>query len=248
MNFKDISEQAKVNGVGKWNSGVVVVDINNDGWQDIYVCATKHKDSLRRANMLFVNKGVDKDNVPVFEEMAHKYGIADTGHSLMASFFDYDLDGDLDLYVLTNQQANVSSTSYRPKVVDGSSPTTDRLYRNNGNETFSNVSREAGILIEGFGLGLAVADFNVDGWPDLYVSNDFITNDVLYINNRNGTFTNKSREWLTHQSQSSMGSDAADFNNDGLIDIVTMDMLPETNERKKTSINDKSYLSYINNE
>jgi len=248
MKFADVSDEAKVNVKGRWNTGVVVVDINNDGWQDIYVCATKHKDSANRANMLFVNKGIGKGNVPVFDEVAAQYGIADNGHSLMAAFLDYDRDGDLDLYVLTNMHAVTVSSNYRPKINDGSAVTNDRLYRNNGNGTFTNVTKEAGIVYEGFGLGLAIADLNLDGWPDIYVSNDFITNDLLYINNQDGTFSNKIAQKIGHQSQSSMGNDVADYNNDGLPDIVTMDMLPETNERKKTSINNKSYLTYINNE
>jgi len=248
MKFKDVSDEAAVNVKGRWNTGVVVVDINNDGWQDIYVCATKNKDSVDRANMLFLNKGMGKGKVPVFEEVAEQYGIGDKGHSLMAAFFDYDRDGDLDLYVLTNMHAVTVSSNYRPKINDGSAVTNDRLYRNNGNGTFTNVTKEAGIVYEGFGLGLAIGDLNLDGWPDIYVSNDFITNDLLYINNQDGTFSNKIAQKIGHQSQSSMGNDIADYNNDGLPDIVTMDMLPETNERKKTSINNKSYLTVINNE
>jgi len=245
LKFEDITATANVNVSGRWNSGVVVVDINNDGLQDIYVCATRRKDSVDRANMLFINKGGAK---PVFEESAIKYGIADTGYSTMAAFFDYDKDGDLDLYVLTNQQLKESPNNYRPKMVDGSSPNNDRLYRNNGNGTFTNVSNDAGILIEGFGLGLAIVDINVDGWPDIYVSNDFLSNDILYVNNQDGTFTNKIGEWMGHQSNSSMGNDAADINNDGYPDVVTVDMLPETNDRIKTTINNKSYQSYVNNE
>src|SRR6478736_7454308 len=248
MEFDDVSDEAQVNVKGKWNTGVVVVDINNDGWQDIYVCATKHEDSLKRANMLFLNKGTGKGKVPVFEEVAEQYGIADKGHSLMAAFFDYDRDGDLDLYVLTNMHAVTVSSNYRPKINDGSAVTNDRLYQNNGNGTFTNVTKKAGILYEGFGLGLAIGDLNLDGWPDIYVSNDFVTNDLLYINNQDGTFSNKIAQKIGHQSQSSMGNDVADYNNDGLPDIITMDMLPETNDRKKTSINNKSYLTYINNE
>lgn len=248
MRFEDITQQAGVNVAGRWNSGVVVVDINNDGWQDLYVCATMKEDTAGRTNMLFLNKGVNEDNVPVFEEAAYRYGIADTGYSMMAAFFDYDRDGDLDLYVLTNQYVGNVQSNYRPKIVDGSSPNNDRLYRNNGDETFTNITKEAGIVYEGYGLGLAIADVNVDGWPDIYVSNDYISNDVLYINNQDGTFSNRASQWIGHQSQFSMGNDAADFNNDGLPDIITLDMLPETNSRKKTTINNKSYLNYINNE
>jgi hypothetical protein len=246
--FQDITSQANVNVPGRWNSGVVVVDINNDGWKDLYVCATMNLDSSRRANMLFLNKGIGSDKVPTFREVASEWGLADTGHSTMAAFFDYDLDGDLDLYVLTNQRLKDSPANYRVKIVDGSSPNNDRLYRNNGNETFSNVTREAGILYEGFGLGLSITDFNLDGWPDIYVCNDFISNDLLYVNNKNGTFTNEIAGSIGHQSHSSMGTDASDFNNDGLPDIITLDMLPETNSRKKTTINNKNYISYINNE
>jgi len=248
LKFKDVTEEANVNIYGRWNSGVTVVDINNDGWSDLYVCATKSEDSVKRANMLFLNKGLNENDVPVFEEVASQYGIADVGFSHMASFFDYDLDGDLDLYVLTNKQAGTLSSNYRAKIINGTAQTNDRLYRNNGDGSFTNVTKEAGIVYEGFGLGLAISDINLDGWPDIYVSNDFITNDLLYINNRNGTFSNQIAQSIFHQSLYSMGSDVADFNNDGLADIVTMDMLPESNERKKTSINNKNYLTYIHNE
>lgn len=248
LKFENISEKSGIKITdGRWNSGAVVVDINNDGWKDIYVTTTMSPDSSLRKNMLFLNKGL-KDNVPVFEEVAEQYGIADSGYSTMAAFFDYDLDGDLDLYVLTNQHLRKSPSDYRIKIVDGSSPNNDRLYRNNGNDTFTNVTKEAGIVYEGYGLGLAMADFNADGWPDIYVSNDFLSNDILYINNGNGTFRNESPTKIAHQSHSSMGNDAADFNNDGLTDIVTLDMLPETNSRKKSTINNKSYLNNINNE
>ncbi|WP_276366414.1 VCBS repeat-containing protein [Chryseolinea sp. H1M3-3] len=248
MRFKDVTTQAAVNMEGRWNSGVVVVDINDDGWQDLYVTATMKEDSSLRNNMLFLNKGLNNDGIPVFEEAASRYGIADTGYSTTAAFFDYDLDGDLDLYVLTNQQLEDSPAAYHEKIVDGTSRNNDRLYRNNGDETFTNASKEAGIIYEGFGLGLAISDFNVDGWPDIYVSNDFISNDILYINNQDGTFANKSTGLINHQSHSSMGNDAADYDNDGLPDIITLDMLPETNSRKKTTIGNKSYLTYINNE
>ncbi len=164
LQFKDITNEATVNIQGRWNSGVVVVDINNDGWLDLYVTATMKKDSALRANMLFLNKGTTAGGIPTFEEAAVQYGIADTGYSTMAAFFDYDRDGDLDLYVLTNEQLPGSPAAYREKVNDGSSPNNDRLYRNNGNGKFSNVSKEAGIIYEGFGLGLGIADFNSDGW------------------------------------------------------------------------------------
>jgi enediyne biosynthesis protein E4 len=247
LEFTDITEITNVNVSGRWNSGVSIIDINNDGWMDIYVCATMHEDSLRRKNMLFINKGLNKDGTPTFIEKADEYGLGDTGFSVSSAFFDYDKDGDLDVYILTNQRLKNIPSNYRLKLTNGSSPNNDRLYRNNGNGTFSDVSMEAGISIEGFGLGLAIADVNNDGWPDIYVSNDYLSNDLLYINNKNGTFKNQIGDFIGHQSQFSMGNDAADINNDGLTDIVTLDMLPEINIRKKTTIGNKSYQNYINN-
>ncbi len=246
--FKDVSNESNINDSKKWRSGVAVVDINNDGLLDIYQCATISKDSSMRANILYVNKGLTKEGVPYFEDQAEKYGIADTGHSSNAAFFDYDNDGDLDLYVLTNTIDVNVPTTYRAKIIDGSAMNTDRLYRNNNNGSFTNVSREAGINIEGYGLGLAIADINQDGWDDIYVSNDYITNDILYINNKDGTFTNKIDNFIKHQSQFSMGNCIQDVNNDGLLDIMTLDMLPEGNLRRKTIIAGGNYITYINNE
>ena len=248
FHFQDITSEAAINVPGRWNSGVAVADVNSDGWMDIYVCATMNQDSSKRKNMLFINNGLNQNGIPTFSEMAASYGVDDHGHSISAAFFDYDRDGDLDLYVLTNEKLNNLPTNYRPKINDGSSPNNDRLYRNNGDGTFTNVTKEAGITMEGFGLGLSIADFNRDGWPDIYVSNDYISNDILYINNKNGTFRNRIGEFIGHQSQFSMGNDAADINNDGRPDIITLDMLPEINRRKKTTIGNKSYQNYINNE
>lgn len=248
LKFQDVTENAGINVKGRWNSGVAIVDINSDGLEDIYVCATMKSDSSDRKNMLFINKGIDKNGVPKFINEALSYGIDDGGYSVSAAFFDFDRDGDLDLYLLINQRMDNFPTNYREQITDGSALNNDRLYRNNNNGTFTNVTIDAGIKLEGFGLGLSIADFNVDGWPDIYVSNDYLSNDVLYINNQNGTFTNRIREFMGHQSQFSMGNDAADINNDGLPDLITVDMLPETNARKKTTISNKSYLTYINNE
>ncbi len=246
--FNDVTEKANVNIQGRWNSGVVVVDINNDGWKDLYVCATTSPNPEDRKNMLFVNQGINDAGEPTFKEMAAQYKIDHDGHSVMAAFFDYDLDGDLDLYVLQNQKLLNAPTNYRPKIADGSAANNDRLFRNEGNGTFTDVTLETGILFEGFGLGLAISDLNKDGWPDIYVSNDYLSNDILYINNKNGTFKNVTADFIGHQSQFSMGNDAADINNDAMPDIITLDMLPETNARKKTTIGNKSYLTYINNE
>jgi enediyne biosynthesis protein E4 len=246
--FRDISEKANVSLPGRWNSGVAVVDVNNDGWKDLYVCATTSPDSSLRRNMLFVNQGLGTTGDPVFKEQAAQYNIDYGGHSVMAAFFDYDRDGDLDLYILENQKLTNVPTNYRAKITDGSAANNDRLFRNEGNGTFKDVTIEAGIVVEGFGLGLSISDVNMDGWPDIYVSNDYLSNDILYINQKNGAFKNQMKEFIGHQSQFSMGNDAADINNDGLPDIITLDMLPETNARKKTTIGNKTYLNYINNE
>src|SRR5882762_7184966 len=157
LKFKDVTSEANVNILGRWNSGVTVVDINNDGWLDIYVTATMKKEPENRRNMLLVNNGLNAEGIPTFTEKAGSYGIADTGYSVMAAFFDYDNDDDLDLYILINQRMNNVPTNYRPKITDGSAPNNDKLYRNNGNGTFTNVTNEAGITLEGYGLGLAIA-------------------------------------------------------------------------------------------
>lgn len=246
--FKDITKSANVNVENRWNEGVAIVDINNDGWMDIYVCATTYADAENRRNMLFVNQGLGDSGEPVFKEMAAEYKIDYDGHSVMAAFLDYDRDGDLDLYILVNQKLDNVPTNYRPKITDGSAANNDKLFRNEGDGTFIDVTIDAGIVYEGFGLGLAVTDVNDDGWPDIYVSNDYLSNDILYINNSDGTFRNGTTEWIGHQSQFSMGNDAVDINNDALPDIITLDMLPEINARKKTTIGNKNYLTYINNE
>ena len=247
LRFEDVSASANINVPGRWNSGVAIADINKDGWMDIYVCATMHPDSTNRRNMLFINNGV-QDGIPTFSDQASQYGIEHGGYSVTAAFFDYDRDEDLDLYLLINERMENIPTNYRQKITDGSAPNNDKLFRNDGNGRFTDVTREAGITIEGFGLGLAVSDLNLDGWPDVYVSNDYLSNDILYINNQDGTFTNRTADFIGHQSQFSMGNDAADINNDAMPDIITTDMLPETSFRKKTTIANKSYLNYINNE
>lgn len=248
LKFEDVSVHAGIGAAEKWNSGVALADVNEDGLLDIYVCATINDDSTKRANTLFINQGIDSKGIPKFKDEAKQYGVADTGYSQNAAFFDYDKDGDLDLYVLTNLESDKIPSNYRPRIMDGSALNNDRLYRNNGNNTFSDVTLEAGILIEGYGLGLGIADINADGWPDIYIGNDYVSNDVLYINNKNGTFTNEIKTRLKHQSLFSMGIDIADVNNDKLPDIITLDMLPENNLRRKTvSGAGATYFTYINN-
>jgi enediyne biosynthesis protein E4 len=245
--FDDITEKAHVTGEGRWCNAASVVDINNDGWQDIYVCTTISKDVSKRKNLLYINQGV-KDNVPVFRDMAEEYGLADTSHSVHAGFFDYDNDGDLDMYLATTKLAGRTSTQFFSSNSDSlaSNIDYDKLYRNNGNNSFTDVSRAAGIANHGYALGLAIADINKDGWKDIYVTNDFYSNDELYINNRNGTFTNKRDQYFKHTTQNAMGNDIADINNDGLADIIAVDMNPEDNYRKKKNMGAISYYVYQN--
>jgi hypothetical protein len=248
LTFADVTDEAKVTGNGKWCSGVAVVDINQDGLLDLYIGATLKKDSAGRANLLYINNGPTEDGVPTFTESAAKYGLADGGYTTHSAFLDYDRDGDLDLYVLTNIINKNIPTNYRPKITDGTAINNDRLYRNNGDGTFTNVTKSAGILFEGYGLGIAVSDVNLDGWPDIYVTNDYLSNDLLYINNRDGTFTNQIDGYLKHTCYSAMGNDVVDINHDGYVDIIALDMLPESNKRKKTMLKANNYVTYINNE
>ena len=245
MKFKDIT-QASGTSTEVWCTGVATVDINQDGWLDIYVSVAGFGPDAKMANLLFINNGNNADGIPIFTEMAEAYGLADEGYSTQAAFFDYDKDGDLDVYVLTNALEKHNRNSVRPKRVAGESPSTDRLYRNegpgeNGHPVFTNVSEEAGITIEGYGLGITVNDLNYDGWPDVYCANDFLSNDLVWINNQDGTFSNKAAEYLMHQTHNGMGVDISDYNNDGLVDIMVLDMLPEGNERQKMMLPGPNY-------
>ena len=228
LTFEDITQTAGVN-TTRWGTGASMVDLNADGWTDLYVCVSGGEAGARRANLLYLNNG---DNT--FTESAVPYGLADTRPTMHAAFFDYDRDGDLDVFMIVNPAAlgkDVNRIGSRQ--VDGQSPSTDVLYRNNGDNTFTDVSRQAGILTEGYSLGLAISDLNADSWPDVYISNDFIGNDVLYLNNGDGTFTDRAAALLKHTSYAGMGNDVADINNDGLPDIVELDMRPEDNFRQK---------------
>ncbi|HEV9038679.1 MAG TPA: VCBS repeat-containing protein [Puia sp.] len=233
MHFEDITQKAGVC-TGVWCTGVSVVDINNDGWPDIYVCVSGQAPGARRRNLLFINQ-----HDLTFKEEAAAYGLADTGYSTQAVFFDYDRDGRLDMYLVRHTLADRLPNNIRDPSVDTANIAADKLFHNEGkapgtdHPVFRDVSRQAGIVEDGNGLGVIAGDFNGDGYPDLYVDNDYIRNDLLWLNNGNGTFTNCIATAVRHQSYSSMGVDAADINNDGLPDIVTLDMQPENNFRKK---------------
>ena len=243
MKFEDITKSAGV-GTTRWATGATMVDINGDGFLDIYVSVSGPEWSKPedRANLLFINNGNR-----TFTEAAAQYGIADQGFTTQAAFLDYNGDGCLDLFLLENSpndfsRADVAST---PLGMSGQTPgSQNQLYKNDCHGKFTNVSTEAGILrAAGYGLGVAVADLNGDGWPDIYVSNDVITNDVLYINNGNGTFTNKRDAWLKHASFAGMGVDIADFNNDGWPDIMQADMMPRALARRKRT---SGFMTYNN--
>lgn len=227
MKFEDITDTAGILKDG-WATGVSFVDINADGLMDIYVCIA-NTDLTKAENQLYINQGNGR-----FKEEAKAYGLDDNGYSTQAVFFDYDLDGDLDMYLLTNGIDSFNHNNMRPIKKDGTGISTDRLYRNNGDNTYTNVSKEAGVTIEGYGLGVGIMDVNHDGWPDVYCSNDFITNDLLWINNGDGTFTDRIVDYISQTSRNGMGTDIADYNNDGMHDIVQMDMLPESNLHNKT--------------
>ncbi|MCF2443013.1 VCBS repeat-containing protein [Dyadobacter sp. CY345] len=260
LRFEDVTKKAGVAAENKWSSGVALIDINNDGLLDIYVCSTVRKVAKERENLLYVNQGMGADKVPVFKEMGKEYGVADTTHTTNAAFLDYDNDGDLDLFLVVNEMDdNNFPNKFHEKIIDGSSKRTDRLYRNDwdktlGHPVFTNVSKDAGILIEGYGLGVNVTDVNQDGWKDIYVTNDYLTNDLLYINNGKDAagkhlgFTNMADAAFKHTSHSAMGNDVADINNDGLPDIVALDMMPATNFRKKMMTPASSYITYQNYE
>ncbi|HEX8532269.1 MAG TPA: VCBS repeat-containing protein, partial [Cytophagales bacterium] len=237
LRFEDITEKAGVRTDG-WATGVAMADVNGDGWLDVYVSiAGKPK---KRPNQLFINQ---RDGT--FRDLAASYGLADSAYSTQAAFLDYDKDGDLDCYLLHNALESFNRNANRPREMNGGGKSNDRLMRNNGNGTFSDVSREAGITIEGYGLGVTVSDINRDGWPDIYVANDFLSNDLLWINQGNGTFSNQIRRYLKHQSHNGMGTDVADFNNDGLSDIAVVDMLPADNARQKSMFSNINYDRFM---
>jgi enediyne biosynthesis protein E4 len=240
MQFEDITRQAGVS-TNRWATGVTMVDINDDGYLDIYVSVSgpPWSKAQDRANLLFIN---NKDHT--FTEAAAQYGIADTGFTTQAVFLDYNRDGCIDLFLLNNSPKDFTrGVGSNPGGARGTTPGSyNELYRNDCHGKFRNVSREAGILRDaGYGLGVVVADLNGDGWPDIYVSNDVMPNDVVYINNRDGTFTNKAAKVLKHSSYAGMGVDIADFNNDGRPDILQVDMMPRELERRKRT---SGFLTY----
>lgn len=234
--FRDITKSANIENNDSWTTGVSFADVNGDGRLDIYVCHAGKEPGRKRANQLFINQGADAKGVPSFKEMAAEYGVQDGGFTTQAVFFDYDRDGDLDLFLINNSPRPVTSFGLRNTRAVRDSLGGAKLYRNDKGH-FTDVSAAAGIYGSeiGFGLGVAVADVNRDGLPDIYVSNDFFERDYLYVNNGNGTFSESLDKQMPYTSYFSMGLDIADVNNDGWPDIYTTDMFPEDEYRLRTT-------------
>ncbi|WP_420401024.1 VCBS repeat-containing protein [Flagellimonas sp.] len=234
LEFEDISERAGIEGNSSWNTGTVMGDVNGDGLLDIYVCAVVGINGFDGYNELYINNG---DNT--FTESAEKYGLDFDTYSSNAAFLDYDLDGDLDLYLLNHAVHTQNSYGKHELRYDRNYQTGDKLLRNDDG-LFVDVSEEAGIFggVNGYGLGLAISDFNLDGYPDIYVGNDFHEDDYYYLNNGDGTFTESLKQFFGHTSRFSMGNDVADINGDGRPDLISLDMLPEDEVALKSSEGD----------
>ncbi|QTD38455.1 VCBS repeat-containing protein [Polaribacter batillariae] len=238
LKFKNVSVKANAQGSKGFSTGVAIVDINNDGFKDIYILKSGRfeTDEFLR-NELLINTGVNENNIPIFEEKASEYNLDLPHHSTQASFFDYDRDGDLDMFLI-NHNINVYEIDDIKGIMKNKSEKIgEKLYRND-NGKFVNVTKKAGIISNnlGFGLGIAIGDVNNDGWPDVYTSNDYYEKDHLYINNQDGTFNEVSEKAFGHMSNFSMGNDIADINNDGYLDLISLDMMAEDNYGQKASM------------
>ena len=248
LQFKDITKQALINNSTPWTTGVTTVDINNDGFLDIYICKIGAHNSIKGNNLLYINEGPDNNGIPRFKEAASFYGLDIASFATQASFFDYDKDGDLDLFLMNHSlypNSNYGKGSIRTEVDQMSG---DKLFENKQGK-FEDVSSQSGIFQGkiGYGLGLSIGDVTNDGYPDIYVGNDFFENDYLYINQKDNTFKeviSKDKTALGHTSHFSMGNAISDLNNDSKMDIISLDMLPENLKTYKTSGLEFPYQTY----
>lgn len=244
LQFKDVTLEAKIPEDSGWSTGVSVVDINNDGLLDIYICRVGNHETLHSHNQLLICQGIDSHGVPSYKDEAKEYGLDFSGFSTQAVFFDYDGDGDLDMYLLNHIPHQNGSYGRRDELLHTTSPLSgDRLYRNDGGNKFTDVTSGSGINSSalGYGLGIVASDIDLDGHPDLYIGNDFHENDYLYINQKNGTFKEELNDHIMHTSKFSMGADVADINNDAFPDIMTVDMLPYDPFMLKSSEGENNY-------
>ena len=255
LKFEDATVVAKIPQNGGWSTGISVVDINNDGMLDIYVCRVGINDALRGKNQFLICKGISKEGVPFYEDAAMEMGLDFSGFSTQAAFLDYDMDGDLDMYLM-NHSLRFTGTFNERKSYFNTFDTLagDYIFRNNladsatgkSSVRFTDVTKSTGItgFIIGYGLGIAVSDINLDGWPDIYIGNDFHENDYLYINQKDGTFKDMLVEETMHTSQFSMGVDVADITNDALPEIISLDMMPQDPYILKRSLGEDEYNLY----
>ncbi len=244
MHFKEVTDEAHIPNDGGWSTGVSVIDINNDGLLDLYICRVGKYEILNSHNQFLICTGIDKNGVPQYKDEAAAMGLDFSGFSTQTAFIDYDMDGDLDMYLLNHSIHQNGTYGPRAQMLENTSPVSgDHLYRNDGNGKFTDVTKSVGInsSVLGYGLGVCVSDINMDGYPDMYVSNDFHEDDYLYINQRNGTFKDEDTTCLMHTSQYSMGVDIADVNNDAYPEIITMDMLSNDPYILKRSLGEDAY-------
>lgn len=246
LHFEDITKQAEIPETGAWSTGVSVVDINNDGLLDIYVSCVGNLNNEDHRNQLLICTGIDKNGIPHYTDRAKEYGLDFQGYSTQAVFFDFDGDGDLDMFLLNHTVHETGTFGDRKQLSKRFNPLTgDRMYRNDQGH-FTDITAKSGIYssVIGYGLGVCVADINLDGYPDMYVGNDFHENDYLYINQKNGTFKDEVNQQMMHTSQFSMGVDIADINNDGYPEIISMDMMPYENYILKRSLGEDDFDTF----